>query len=75
MLTENLAADFELDSKTDLFPKLVAQMFMAASEHNILAWQEAQATYDLLAGGLKGVDEVAQIVDLACAARGIVRKV
>ena len=75
VLTENLAADFGLDSKTDLFPKLVAQMFMAASDHNILAWQEAQADYDLLAGELNGVDEVAQIVDLACAARGIVRKV
>jgi hypothetical protein len=53
---------------------LVAQMLMAASEHSIMAWQEAQTDHDLLAGELNGVDEVAEIVDLACAARGIVRK-
>ncbi len=49
-------------------------MLMAASQHAIFAWQEDQSEYDLLAGELNGVDEVAGIVDLVCAARGIVRK-
>ena len=72
VLTINLASDFGMDPKTDLFPKLVAEMFMAASAHNIFAWQDAQGDYDLLAGELSGVDEVAHIVELACAEKGIV---
>ena len=64
VLTENLARDFELDSKLDLFPKLVAQMLMTASEHSIMTWNDAPSDYDLLAGELSGVDEVARIVDL-----------
>ena len=74
VLTENLARDFHLDPKFDLLPKLVAQMLMGASEHNIMAWQEAETDYDLVGRGLAGVDEVAAIVDLVCEARGIVRK-
>ena len=73
VLAENLAKDFELDSKQDLFPKLVAQMLMAASEHSIMTWNDARSDYDLLAGELSGVDEVARIVDLVCAERGILR--
>ena len=74
VLTENLAKDFDLDPKVDLLPKLVAQMLMGASEHNIMAWQEAGTDYDLLSGELDGVDEVAAIVNLVCEARGIVSK-
>lgn len=74
VLTENLARDFGLDSKLDLFPKLVAQMLMTASEHSILAWKDAQPDYDLLAGELNGVDEVARIVDLVCEEKSILRK-
>lgn len=74
VLVENLAKDFELDSKLDLFPKLVAQMLMAASEHSIMTWNDAPSDYDLLAGELSGVDEVARIVDLVCEEKGILRK-
>lgn len=71
VLTENLAQDFQLDAKIDLFPKLVAQMLMGASEHAIFAWCEDKSGYDLLAGALKGVDEVVAIVKLVSKARGI----
>lgn len=71
VLTENLAQDFQLDAKTDLFPKLVAQMLMGASEHAVFAWWEDKSGYDLLAGALKGVDEVIDIVELVSKARGI----
>lgn len=73
VLAEGLAEDFELDASSDLLPKLIAQMLMAASQHSIFAWQESRSEYDLLKGQLDGVDEVAGIVALICKARGIVR--
>jgi len=71
VLTTSLAADFGLDRNIDLFPKLVAQMLMAASEHSIINWHNSKGEFDLLAGELSGIEEVAQIVELACAAKGI----
>jgi AcrR family transcriptional regulator len=74
VLTTNLAADLSLDHRTDLLPSLVAQMLMSASEHSIMAWEEAKGDYDLLEAELNGIDEVAEIVRLTCEARGIVIK-
>ena len=65
ILTRNIATDFSLDPNVDLFPTLVAHMLWGANEHNILAWQEADGNYDLVAaGGVSAVDEVANIVNL-----------
>ena len=74
VLTTNLAADLSLDHRTDLLPSLVAQMLMSASEHSIMAWEEAKGDYDLLEAELNGIDEVAEIVRLTCEAQGIVIK-
>ena len=74
VLTTNLAADFGLDKNTELFPKLVAQMLMAASEHSIVNWHDSDGEFDLLAGELNGIEEVVQIVELACAAKGLTIK-
>ena len=64
ILTRNIANDFSLDPKVDRLPTLVAHMLWGASEHNIMAWQEADGNYDLVAGGVSAVDEVASIVNL-----------
>jgi AcrR family transcriptional regulator len=71
VLSQSLAEDFGMDAKVDLFPKLVAEMLMAGSEHHIFAWYEADGDYDLLAGEISAVDEVTEIVKLVCKKRGI----
>ena len=71
ILTHNLAADYALDPDIDLFPTLVAHMLWAANEHNTLAWQAADGNYDMVAGAVSAIDEVANIVNLVRAAEGV----
>ena len=49
-------------------------MLMAASEHSIVNWHDSDGEFDLLAGELNGIEEVVQIVELACAAKGLTIK-
>jgi AcrR family transcriptional regulator len=71
VLSQSLAEDFGMNAKVDLFPKLIAEMLMAGSEHHISVWYEADGDYDLLAGEISAVDEVTEIVKLVCKKRGI----
>ena len=71
ILTLNIANDFSLDPKVDRLPTLFAHMLWGASEHNIMAWQEADGNYDLVAGGVSAVDEVASIVNLVRTTEGV----
>ncbi len=69
-LTHNLAVDFSMDPKVDLLPTLVANMLWGANEHSILAWHDMDGNYDLVAGAISAIDEVANIVYLVRSAPG-----
>ena len=69
-LTHNLAVDFSMDPKVDLLPTLVANMLWGANEHSILARHDMDGNYDLVAGAISAIDEVANIVYLVRSAPG-----